>query len=443
MLSASRTLFTFGKPRYSRAFGVWVWGDNRDGKLGLGHYSSVDFPTLIPGLETAHALDAACGRDHSLILLKIEDSAVRESLSRPQEPKSRGLFLSFLERLVQPPAAPLVESGPASDSLSDQTFVYSFGSNYYGQCGIESKVSLTGFSVYSDEEEVLRPTQVLFPVQKSPKKVYASGFASFAQFPDATLCAWGGGALGMGNTHFHTLPQVQRALNFYKKKRLDLVPGELTNLAKVTPLEDALDPSVPHELYVWGPWDAAKDPILTPALVTEALGREIVVFGPLSGSIGFFTVSTLPAAVNGSQFLSVYKPATPAVTKADYPYSCVLSDKDGGLVESLNAQVFLEKPTISFKLGSVGLIVKASGNERNLLLLDAKGSLYSIALETEALPVLLYDDVKDFTLSCSGSMAVLFKDQTLLCRLKDKPLFCKHNFRGTRLFSGESHFLAI
>lgn len=50
---------------------VYAWGFNACGRLGLGHETSINIPTLVEPLADKQVIRIACGLDHSLFITAI------------------------------------------------------------------------------------------------------------------------------------------------------------------------------------------------------------------------------------------------------------------------------------------------------------------------------------------------------------------------------------
>lgn len=116
---------------------VWAFGSNESGQLGLGHYETLDTPTLIP--ELSGIIRIAAGRNHSLFL--DQDGQVW-ACGESFEPYPQ--IISDLPTITE-----IAVGGQHSLLLDNLGQVWTFGSNEYGQLGL------------GDFEDRSEPTQII------------------------------------------------------------------------------------------------------------------------------------------------------------------------------------------------------------------------------------------------------------------------------------------
>lgn len=50
---------------------VYVWGDGREGRLGMGHQTSYEFATLNPNFDKIDIENVVVGPNHSIVITSI------------------------------------------------------------------------------------------------------------------------------------------------------------------------------------------------------------------------------------------------------------------------------------------------------------------------------------------------------------------------------------
>jgi len=171
---------------------LWTWGRNQYGQLGHGDCKTHKLPRRVEALEKKICIKAAAGGQHSLV-------------------------------------------------LTEANKVYAFGSNVFGQLGLESRVK------YSSAPDIVSR------LRRSGVCHVTCGYShSFALLKSEQLYAWGRndcGQLGLG--HYRSSP-VPEHLTMFKKSQVQQIScGYDHNIAFVS---EFAGPGVPplEKVYTWG-----------------------------------------------------------------------------------------------------------------------------------------------------------------------------------------------
>ncbi|KAI6648042.1 hypothetical protein LOD99_8244 [Oopsacas minuta] len=121
------------------SYGVYAWGDNRCGQLGVGDRNKRQLPTVIDSLSSKQIIAIACGEAHSLML----DSVNRVHVFGDNRYGQLGIGTKdpyqTIPFILPLPVSIVQACGGSMHSvlLSADGVVYAMGSNYYGQLGVE------------------------------------------------------------------------------------------------------------------------------------------------------------------------------------------------------------------------------------------------------------------------------------------------------------------
>ena len=220
---------------------IFVWGANYYGQLGLGDQNPRAVPTLLRSLpSSAHIISIVSGASHCLALTTTgevytwgDNGYAQLGLGSYEEPQYPGRIQFPTSSLIDFIAA----GGEQSFAIDREGRLYAWGSNEFGQLGLE----------YTDHWEL--PTEVSVTPNVQFKFVISTkqhGFQchrSFAIDREGRLYAWGSnkyGQLGLGDRENRFSPTE---LSFFKTKKVKQI--EVGNYHNLALTEDG-------ELYAWG-----------------------------------------------------------------------------------------------------------------------------------------------------------------------------------------------
>ncbi len=185
-----------------REGGLYVWGRNERGQLGLGHTTNVYGPTKVTNLPPVR--DASAGRAHTLVLTAGGDiySAGDNKMSQCSTGKgpSDAPVLRFTRISGGPPAGQAAGVAAGSDfslAVDSAGRVYSCGSQQYGQCG----TGTTGEWIVSAGKtafaEIPTFAPINLPAGSAPATAVAAGCNhGVALTSDGQAYSWGCGGYG-------------------------------------------------------------------------------------------------------------------------------------------------------------------------------------------------------------------------------------------------------
>ena len=177
----------------ARARGLFTWGNNNAGQLGLGHLKNLDRPDMVPTFSAKKIVAVAAGGD--------DESLAEDGFSL---------------------------------ALTEKGRLYAFGCNTFGQLGL------------GDEDDRTSMVEVLFPGNATARKVakiQAGSAFALAVTADGKLFSWGrnnAGQLGHGDQRDRPAPALVEALADHEVHQVSVGKEHVIAITK-----DGL-------LFVWG-----------------------------------------------------------------------------------------------------------------------------------------------------------------------------------------------
>ena len=195
--------------------GLFGFGYNEDGQLGLGDIESILTPTLIPFFNDKNILSVSTGSNHTLVL-------TNEGLFGFGNNQSGQLGLGDINNRFEPTLIPFfntydvqkIVTGVFHTLVLTRLGLFGFGNNQSGQLGIDVPDNICLYS------SILIPTQIPFFVGHIIKKITAS-IAHTLVLTDKGLFSFGfndDGQLGLGDIDNQRTPTQIHFFDDYNVK---------------------------------------------------------------------------------------------------------------------------------------------------------------------------------------------------------------------------------
>ena len=242
---------------------LYSWGNNESGQLGVGDEvnkntpTKVNLPSKIKELITTGSSVYALMEDSSLYSWGdniFGQLGVGDEVNKKNTPTKVNLPGKIKE---------LITNGLSSYAILEDSSLYSWGYNSYGQLGV------------GDEVNRNTPTKVNLPGKI--KKLITSSSASYAILEDGSLYAWGKnyyGELGVGSNEDKNTPTKVTAIN---GKIMDLIINSDKNYPTYKSIFAIIKDG---SLYAWGNnkggqlgIGSLEDNINSPTKVTDINGK--------------------------------------------------------------------------------------------------------------------------------------------------------------------------
>eukprot|EP01083_Nonionella_stella_P107539 311542_1 len=198
---------------------VFAWGRNEKGQLGLGDCEDRNTPQILDVFKQYNALSVAVGGNHSLILTdegNVWSCGSCEYGALGYVSKENVLSPKRIDSLNNEHIVHVSCGGYHSCVISKDDKLFTFGDNYYGQCGVGN-----------DNEKIFVPTNVVLTDGLIPAFTACGGSHTLILTTnhDVLSCGSGGsGKLGHGNEDNQNIPKPIEALK--SKDIINIAAGQ-------------------------------------------------------------------------------------------------------------------------------------------------------------------------------------------------------------------------